>query len=51
MTVFGRDLDERGEDRGKLDPVKKAVKLQNGVSVKMIRTFLHGCKQTASGRL
>ena len=40
MTVFGRDLEERGEDRGKLDPVKKAVKLQNGVSVKMIQNLL-----------
>ena len=40
MTVFGRDLDERGEDRGKLDPVNKAVKLQNGVSVKMIQNLL-----------
>ena len=48
-----RDLEERGEDRGKLDRVKKAVKsvkLQNGVSVRRSRTFLRGCKQTASGR-
>ena len=40
MTVFGRDLEERGEDRGKLDPAKKSVKLQNGVSVKMIQNLL-----------
>ena len=45
-VYFGRDLEERGEDREKLDPVKKAVKIQNGV----IRSFLRGCKQTASGR-
>ena len=45
MTVFGRDLEERGEDRGKLDPVKKAVKLQNGVSVK--RKSLEGIGERA----
>ena len=42
-----------GRARGRpwrLDRVKKAVKLQNGVSVRWIRTFLHCCKQTASGR-
>ena len=38
-------LEETWKSAGKT-PVKKAVKLQNGV----IRSFLRGCKQTASRR-